>query len=91
MPLGSRLQVSAEPERQHFGGIDAFAVRFSEVARSVFVDNAGNASGLRVIALVTFKLFHVGGDTKKLREVEELPSNPEPLLKDLLGNSDVDE
>ena len=29
--------------------------------------------------------------TKKLREVEELPSNPEPLLKDLLGNSDVDE
>src|SRR5881227_2853039 len=29
--------------------------------------------------------------TKKLRDVEELPSNPEPLLKDLLGNSDVDE
>src|SRR5881394_915980 len=29
--------------------------------------------------------------TKKLRDVEELPSNPQPLLKDLLGNSDVDE
>src|SRR5437773_1671766 len=29
--------------------------------------------------------------TRKLRDVEELPSNPEPLLKDLLGNSDVDE
>ncbi len=25
--------------------------------------------------------------TKKLRDVEELPSNPQPLLKDLLGNS----
>src|SRR5881392_1058031 len=29
--------------------------------------------------------------TRKLRDVEELPSNPEPLLKDLLGNSDIDE
>src|SRR6266700_3204864 len=29
--------------------------------------------------------------TKKLRDVEELPSNPQPLLKALLGNSDVDE
>jgi DNA recombination protein RmuC len=28
--------------------------------------------------------------TKKLRDVEELPSNPQPLLKDLLGNSDED-
>jgi DNA recombination protein RmuC len=26
--------------------------------------------------------------TKKLRDVEELPSNPQPLLKDLLGDSD---
>jgi DNA recombination protein RmuC len=26
--------------------------------------------------------------TKKLRDVEELPSNPPPLLKDLLGDSD---
>jgi DNA recombination protein RmuC len=26
--------------------------------------------------------------TKKLRDVEELPSNPQPLLKDLLGSSD---
>src|SRR5213595_2085577 len=29
--------------------------------------------------------------TKKLRDVEELPSNPQPLLKDLLGESDADE
>src|SRR5947209_10058265 len=29
--------------------------------------------------------------TKKLRDVEELPSNPQPLLKDLLGDSDEDE
>ena len=29
--------------------------------------------------------------TKKLRDVEELPSNPQPLLKDLLGSSDTDE
>ena len=29
--------------------------------------------------------------TKKLRDVEELPSNPQPLLKDLLGSSDADE
>jgi DNA recombination protein RmuC len=29
--------------------------------------------------------------TKKLRDVEELPSNPQPLLKDLLGSSDEDE
>jgi DNA recombination protein RmuC len=28
--------------------------------------------------------------TKKLRDVEELPSNPQPLLKDLLGSSDED-
>ena len=28
--------------------------------------------------------------TKKLRDVEELPSNPQPLLKDLLGDSDAD-
>ncbi|MDB6058973.1 MAG: rmuC [Verrucomicrobiales bacterium] len=29
--------------------------------------------------------------TKKLRDVEELPSNPQPLLKDLLGGSDEEE
>jgi len=29
--------------------------------------------------------------TKKLRDVEELPSNPQPLLKDLLGSSENDE
>ena len=29
--------------------------------------------------------------TKKLRDVEELPTNPQPLLKDLLGSSDADE
>ena len=29
--------------------------------------------------------------TKKLRDVEELPSNPQPLLKELLGDSDADE
>jgi DNA recombination protein RmuC len=29
--------------------------------------------------------------SKKLRDVEELPTNPQPLLKDLLGNSDGDE
>jgi DNA recombination protein RmuC len=29
--------------------------------------------------------------TKKLRDVEELPSNPQPLLKDLLGNSESEE
>src|SRR5438876_3881431 len=28
--------------------------------------------------------------TKKLRDEEELPSNPQPLLKDLLGDSDED-
>src|SRR5712671_1349295 len=28
--------------------------------------------------------------TKKLRDVEELPSNPQPLLKDLLGESEED-
>src|SRR5712671_1681079 len=28
--------------------------------------------------------------TKKLRDVEGLPSNPQPLLKDLLGNSEED-
>src|SRR6059036_1045276 len=28
--------------------------------------------------------------TKKLRDVEELPSNPQPLLKDLLGDSQED-
>jgi len=28
--------------------------------------------------------------TKKLRDVEELPSNPQPLLKDLLGDSNED-
>src|SRR5437588_395809 len=28
--------------------------------------------------------------TKKLRDVEELPSNPQPLLKDLLGDSEED-
>ena len=27
---------------------------------------------------------------KKLRDVEELPSNPQPLLKDLLGESEVE-
>src|SRR5262249_54433195 len=65
----SRLQVSTEPERQHFGGIHAFAVRFGEVARSVAVDHAGNARGLRIIAFVTFKLLYLGRETKKLREV----------------------
>jgi DNA recombination protein RmuC len=29
--------------------------------------------------------------TKKLRDVEGLPSNPQPLLKDLLGDSDADD
>ena len=29
--------------------------------------------------------------TKKLRDVEELPTNPQPLFKDLLGNSETDE
>ena len=29
--------------------------------------------------------------TKKLRDVEELPTNPQPLLKELLGGSDTDE
>jgi DNA recombination protein RmuC len=29
--------------------------------------------------------------TKKLRDVEELPSNPQPMLRDLLGSSDADE
>jgi len=29
--------------------------------------------------------------TKKLRDVEELPSNPQPLLKDLLGDSNEDD
>jgi DNA recombination protein RmuC len=29
--------------------------------------------------------------TKKLRDVEELPSNPQPLLGDLLGSSDADD
>src|SRR5207253_238362 len=29
--------------------------------------------------------------TKKLRDVEELPTNPQPLLKDLLGDSDEEE
>jgi DNA recombination protein RmuC len=29
--------------------------------------------------------------TKKLRDVEELPSNPQPLLKDLLGGSEDEE
>jgi DNA recombination protein RmuC len=29
--------------------------------------------------------------TKKLRSVEELPSNPQPMLKDLLGDSDLDD
>ena len=29
--------------------------------------------------------------TKKLRDVEELPSNPQPVLKDLLGNSESEE
>jgi DNA recombination protein RmuC len=29
--------------------------------------------------------------TKKLRDVEELPSNPQPLLKDLLGNSESED
>jgi hypothetical protein len=28
--------------------------------------------------------------TKKLRDVEELPSNPQPLLRDLLPNEDED-
>ena len=28
--------------------------------------------------------------TKKLRDVEELPTNPQPMLKDLLGDSDED-
>jgi DNA recombination protein RmuC len=28
--------------------------------------------------------------TKRLRDVEELPSNPQPLLKDLLGGSDTE-
>jgi DNA recombination protein RmuC len=29
--------------------------------------------------------------TKKLRDVEELPSNPQPLLKDLLGSADAED
>jgi DNA recombination protein RmuC len=29
--------------------------------------------------------------TKKLHAVEELPSNPQPLLKDMLGQSDTEE
>src|SRR2546426_847184 len=29
--------------------------------------------------------------TKKLRDVEELPSNPQPVLKDLLGNSESED
>src|SRR5205085_10167033 len=29
--------------------------------------------------------------TKKLRDVEELPSNPQPLLKDLLARDEEDE
>jgi DNA recombination protein RmuC len=29
--------------------------------------------------------------SKKLRDVEELPSNPQPMLKDLLENSENDE
>jgi DNA recombination protein RmuC len=28
--------------------------------------------------------------TKKLRDVEELPSNPQPLFKDLLGESEAE-
>jgi DNA recombination protein RmuC len=28
--------------------------------------------------------------TKKLRDVEELPSNPQPVFKDLLGNTDLE-
>jgi hypothetical protein len=26
--------------------------------------------------------------TKRLRDVEELPTNPQPMLKDLLGDED---
>src|SRR2546421_5121972 len=69
MLFASCLQVSAEPERQHFGGIDAFAIRFSEVAGAVAIDYAGDASGLRVIALVSFKLFCICSDSEKLRKV----------------------
>jgi DNA recombination protein RmuC len=29
--------------------------------------------------------------TRKLRDVEELPSNPQPMLRDLLGDTDADE
>jgi len=29
--------------------------------------------------------------TKKLRDVEELPSNPQPVFKDLLGNTDLED
>jgi DNA recombination protein RmuC len=29
--------------------------------------------------------------TRKLRDVEELPSNPQPLFKDLLGNTDLED
>ena len=29
--------------------------------------------------------------TRKLRDVEELPSNPQPMLRDLLGDADADE
>src|SRR5437899_12797468 len=87
MLLASCVEVSAEPERQHLGGIDAFAVGFGEVARSISIDNTSNARGLRVIALVSLKLFHICGDTKKLCEVAagRIACDADPVGIDLIG------
>src|SRR5262249_41325553 len=63
------VQVAAQPEGEHFGGVDAFAVRFGEVAGAVIVHHTAYAAGLVQVAAAALKTLDVRGDAEKLREM----------------------
>ena len=52
-----RLQVAAQEQRQHFGGIHALTARLGEVARPVDVDDARDFGRLLGIAAVALEFF----------------------------------
>ena len=50
------LDVAAQEQRQHLGGIDALAIGFREVAGAVVIHDAGDGARLLGVAAIAFEL-----------------------------------
>ena len=62
------LEIATEEEGEDFGGVDAFAVGFGEVAGAVVIHDAIDSAGLIEVAFA-FELLDAGGDAEELGEV----------------------